>query len=132
MLSPHAQLAEEGYDPQFHTNVTGKSDLLVPRLAESSPRLGHWYLTKLLVPIMIETAGHSPPKSVRVVHVSSVAHYLARNKLLDFESFKGGPQRDKYTTADLYAQSKSVRRVNDPTCLKGELTCATGNHRDVK
>ncbi|KAF9454693.1 NAD(P)-binding protein [Macrolepiota fuliginosa MF-IS2] len=88
MFPPHSQLAE-GYDLQFHTNVTG-----------------HWYLTSLLLPILLETAKHSAPKSVRVVHVASMGHYAAKSQPLDFGSFKAGPQRNKYRTDELYLQSK--------------------------
>ncbi|KAJ3567039.1 hypothetical protein NP233_g6621 [Leucocoprinus birnbaumii] len=88
MYPPHSQVAE-GYDLQFHTNVTG-----------------HWYLTKLLLPTLLETAKHSPPKSVRVVHVASLAHYFAREGGLIFGSFKDGPERQKLGRDKLYMQSK--------------------------
>jgi hypothetical protein len=109
MSPPHSQLAE-GYDLQFHTNVTGKS--IIPNLLSLFQlhlfSSGHWYLTKLLVPTLLETAKHSPPRSVRVVHVSSHAHYFVSDKGLDFGTFKTGPQRDKMSTAELYMQSKFV------------------------
>lgn len=112
MFPPHSQLAE-GYDLQFHTNVTGEL-LRFPcnqnnQLRRSFCSSGHWYLTELLVPTMIETAERSPPKSVRVVNVSSAGHYAVRSQPMDFGSFKGGPQRDKYDSAELYTQSKFVR-----------------------
>jgi len=88
MAPPHSQLAD-GYDLQFHTNV-----------------IGHFYFTKLLIPTLLETAKNSPPKSVRVIHTSSVAHYFVRSQILDFASFKDGPQRDKYNRSELYMQSK--------------------------
>lgn len=88
MFPPHSQVAE-GYDLQFHTNVTG-----------------HWYLTKLLLPTLLETAKHSPPKSVRVVHVSSLAHYGASENGLDFGTFKDGPERNKFGSHLFYMQSK--------------------------
>ncbi|EKM79457.1 hypothetical protein AGABI1DRAFT_59093 [Agaricus bisporus var. burnettii JB137-S8] len=88
MFPPHSQLSE-GYDTQFHTNVTG-----------------HWYLTTLLLPVLLETVKHSPPKSVRVVHVSSVGHYGAKAQPLNFASFKDGVVRNRYFTHELYMQSK--------------------------
>lgn len=88
MVPPYTSLAE-GYDLQFHTNV-----------------MGHWYLTKLLLPVLLEAASHSPPKSVRVVHLSSVVSYLACEGGLIFGSFKDGPERNSLSEYELYIQSK--------------------------
>ncbi|KXN88261.1 WW domain-containing oxidoreductase [Leucoagaricus sp. SymC.cos] len=66
----------------------------------------HWYLTKLFIPTLLETVKHSPPKSVRVVHVSSLGHYFVSDKGLDFGTFKDGPRRNKYNINELYMQSK--------------------------
>jgi retinol dehydrogenase-12 len=57
---------------------------------------------------MLDTVKRSPPGSVRVVHVSSSGHYLAKAQPLDFASFKGGPARNKYSSQEFYYQSKSV------------------------
>lgn len=60
---------------------------------------------------MLETAKNSPPKSIRVVHVSSVGHYAARAEPLNFATFKAGAARDKYFTQELYLQSKFVSKL---------------------
>ncbi|KAJ7041567.1 NAD-P-binding protein [Mycena alexandri] len=85
MIPPIEQITQQGYDMQFG---------LV---------LGHFYLTKLLLPIMISTAKSSPNGKARVVNVSSGAHHFCG---LDFPSFKDGAARRKRTTHALYAQSK--------------------------
>jgi hypothetical protein len=68
---------------------------------------------------MLETAKCSPPKSVRVVHVSSAGHYVARAQPLNFASFKDGAARNKYFTQELYLQSKFVSKFNQK--LMGRL-----------
>jgi hypothetical protein len=58
---------------------------------------------------MLETVKGSPPGSVvRVIHVSSGGHYLAKAQPLDFASFKDGPARKKYSGQEFYYQSKFV------------------------
>jgi hypothetical protein len=87
--------------------VSSSSDSRISQKLTS--RIGHWYLTKLLLPTMLETVKGSPPGSaVRVVHISSAGHYTAKAQPLDFASFKGGPARNKYSNQDLYIQSKFV------------------------
>lgn len=71
--------------------------------------LGHFYLTKLLLPVLISTAKSSPDRHVRVVTTSSLGHVGSR--CLDFETFKDGPQRlraGRFGTTRLYFQSKLV------------------------
>jgi len=70
--------------------------------------VGHWYLTKLLLPILLETASHSPPRSVRIVHLSSSVSYFACEDGLVFGGFKDGPERNKLSMYELYIQSKFV------------------------
>lgn len=69
------------------------------------PPQGPFYLTKLLLPILVSTAQTTPEKKVRVVNTSSIAHVL---RSLDFATFKDGPKRRKMYTDMLYAQSKYV------------------------
>lgn len=76
----------DGYDLQFGTNV-----------------LGHYYFTKLLLPILTSTARAIPEGKVRVVNVSSCAHLFGG---LDFNTFKDGPARKKCSRVILYNQSK--------------------------
>jgi len=86
MWPPHELLTADGYDLQFGTNV-----------------LGHFYFTKLLLPILISTAKSSPDGHVRVVNSSSMGHIQGR---LDFNTFRDGPARKRTNTYALYYQSK--------------------------
>ncbi|MDV2583596.1 hypothetical protein RYX53_15650, partial [Alkalibacillus haloalkaliphilus] len=63
---------------------------------------GHFYLTKLLLPVLLSTArGQTKP---RIVNVSSSGHYLAGSQPLDFNTFKCGPARQKRMTEEMYIQ----------------------------
>jgi hypothetical protein len=71
---------------------------------------GHFYLTKLLLPILISTAKKSPDGKARVVNTSSSGHVTC--KKLNFNTFKDGPARKKERSfPDLYGQSKLVRSL---------------------
>ncbi|KAJ6453258.1 NAD-P-binding protein [Mycena vitilis] len=85
MIPPIDQTTRQGYDLQFG---------LV---------LGHFYLTKLLLPIMQATAQLTPGGKARIINVSSAAHHFTG---LDFATFMDGPARRKCSTHKLYAQSK--------------------------
>ncbi|KAF8231776.1 NAD(P)-binding protein [Tricholoma matsutake] len=88
MLPPIEKVTAQGYDLQFGTNV-----------------LGHFYLTKLLMPLLLSGAKSSPDGKSRVVNVSSVGHIMASN--LDFNTFKDGPARRRPSVRSLlYGQSK--------------------------
>ena len=91
MVPPVEMVTTDGYDLQFGTNV-----------------LGHFYLTTLLLPLMIESAKYSPDRKVRIVNTSSSAHLLYT---LDSETFKDGPKRKKMHSLTLYSQSKFVSKV---------------------
>jgi len=82
----------DGYDLQFGTNV-----------------LGHFYFTKLLLPILTATGKSSPDGRARIVNTSSLTSYLCWS--LNFNTFKDGPARRKYGTRSLYAQSKYANIV---------------------
>ncbi|GLB38370.1 putative NAD-P-binding protein [Lyophyllum shimeji] len=86
MTPPLEQVTADGYDLQMGTNV-----------------LGHFYLTKLLLPTLLSTAEASPEKHVRVVTTSSMLHLLGS---LNFDTFKDGPARRKLSPMKLYSQSK--------------------------
>ncbi|KAJ6598269.1 NAD(P)-binding protein [Mycena vulgaris] len=89
MVPPIEEATPSGYDLTFATNV-----------------LGHFYLTKLLLPTLISTA-HT--RSVaRVVTLTSMVHYVAT---VDYCTFKDGPARLKRTPFDMYAQSKWANAV---------------------
>ncbi|TDL19930.1 NAD-P-binding protein [Rickenella mellea] len=86
MIPPVENITSQGYDLQFGTNV-----------------LGHFYLTKLLLPTLVETAKVSADGVARVVNVSSGAHHLHK---LSYDSLKDGPVRKNMSAEMLYAQSK--------------------------
>ena len=88
MHPPVDRVTDDGYDLQFGTNV-----------------LGHFYLTKLLLPILISTAKSSSEGTVRVVNTASLAHWFGN---LEFDTFKDGPKRRAKRTFWLYGQSKTV------------------------
>ncbi|KAI9571832.1 hypothetical protein HD554DRAFT_2069727 [Boletus coccyginus] len=87
MQPPIDMVTDDGYDLQFGTNV-----------------LGHFYLTKLLLPTLISTARSSPEGTVRVVNTASAGHWVGK---LQFETFMDGPKRRADNTFRLYAQSKT-------------------------
>ncbi|THU91850.1 NAD(P)-binding protein [Dendrothele bispora CBS 962.96] len=80
MMTPKDELSPQGYDLQFATNV-----------------LGHFYLTKLLLPTLLSTSQQSTEK-VRVISVGSLQVRLG--------SFKDTPKREEQSLMDLYCQSK--------------------------
>ncbi|KAF8130316.1 hypothetical protein EV363DRAFT_1335869 [Boletus edulis] len=84
---PIDMVTDDGYDLQFGTNV-----------------LGHFYLTKLLLPILISTAKSSPEGTVRVVNTSSQAHLFGN---LQFDTFIDSPKRRADRSFRLYSQSKT-------------------------
>jgi retinol dehydrogenase-12 len=89
MIPPIDQLTAQGYDLQFGTNV-----------------LGHFYFTKLLVPLLLAGAKSSPDGKARVVNTSSSASLFA-NKI-DYDTLGDTPARKKKGPAQLYMQSKFV------------------------
>lgn len=93
------QITKDGYDMQFGTNT-----------------LGHFFLTKLLMPTLIGTATQSDVRvDVRVIHVGSSA--ASAVKKLNFDVIKDGPARRKMTTGDLYNNSKYVRAFIHPKTI---------------
>ncbi|KAG6374110.1 NAD(P)-binding protein [Boletus reticuloceps] len=84
---PIGMVTDDGYDLQFGTHV-----------------LGHFYLTKLLLPILTSTAKSSPEGTVRIVNTTSAAQGQGK---LRFDTFMDGPKRRADNTFRLYAQSKA-------------------------
>ena len=74
-MPPVDQLTADGYDLQFGTNC-----------------LGHFYFTKLLLPLLIESAKADPVFKARVVNTSSSGHFFYT---VDFDSFRDGKRRRK-------------------------------------
>lgn len=96
MVPPIEQVTKHGHDLQFGTNV-----------------LGHFYLTLLLLPILISTAKtYSEDGHARVVNTSSVAHRFTKagkkGGPIDYATLHDGPSRLALGTQSLYMQSKSV------------------------
>ncbi|KAG5648353.1 hypothetical protein DXG03_004925 [Asterophora parasitica] len=91
MLPPVEQVTAQGYDLQFGTNF-----------------LGHFYLTKLLLPALRAGAKSSADGKARVVNTSSSGHTAGS---LDFNTFKDTPKRKKTASFSLYAQSKFANVV---------------------
>ncbi|KAJ7758297.1 NAD(P)-binding protein [Mycena metata] len=75
-------------------------------LTFASNTLGHFYLTKLLLPTLIQTSHIADP--ARIVTMTSVLHYIAT---IDYGTFKDGQMRRKRTPFDLYSQSKWANGV---------------------
>jgi len=93
MYSPIDKVTAQGYDMQFGTNV-----------------LGHFYLTKLLLPVLTDTAKKAPAKTVRIVNVSSIGHYLGAAEGIRWSTLVPGDgslkTRKKLGPVRLFGQSK--------------------------
>ncbi len=76
---------------------------------------GHFYLTKLLLPVLTATAKKAPEKSVRVVNVSSLAHYLGAPEGIRWTTLPIGHEsleaRKGLGSARLFGQSKTVSTI---------------------
>ncbi|KAF9059351.1 hypothetical protein BDP27DRAFT_1273984 [Rhodocollybia butyracea] len=98
LLPPIDDLTAQGYDLQFGTNV-----------------LGHFYLTKLLLPLLLHTvqlslAAGLPKGTVRIINTSSDSHLFVKNieyKTLDLAASNvTRKERKKLGGQGLYEQSK--------------------------
>ncbi|KAF7331018.1 NAD-P-binding protein [Mycena venus] len=87
MQPPLDQFTVQGYDLQFGTNV-----------------LGHFYFTKLLLPMLLATAKISADGRARVVNTASLGSTFAKG--LDYDTFRDSPKRHKLGSIKLYNQSK--------------------------
>ena len=85
MWPAHEQVSKDGYDLQWGTNV-----------------LGHFFLTELLMPALLEGVKTSSDKHVRVITTASSGAHL---ETIHWDSFKDGPGRKKLSTQQLYYQS---------------------------
>jgi NAD(P)-dependent dehydrogenase (short-subunit alcohol dehydrogenase family) len=76
---------------------------------------GHFYLTKLLLPALTATAKKSPDGTVRVINMSSLAHYMAASEGIRWATL--GPKTDasvarrRLGKARVFGQSKLVKRM---------------------
>ncbi|KAH9059519.1 NAD-P-binding protein [Lactarius vividus] len=93
MNTPIDHMTTQGFDMQFGTNV-----------------LGHFYLTKLLLPALTATAKKTPAGTVRVVNVSSIAHQYGPPEGIRWATLAPGNDsleaRKKLDVTKLYGQSK--------------------------
>ncbi|KAI9444096.1 NAD-P-binding protein [Lactarius indigo] len=93
MNTPVDDVTTQGYDMQFGTNV-----------------LGHFYFTKLLLPVLTVTAKQTAAGTVRVVNVSSIAHQYGLPEGIRWATLASGKDslgaRKGLDPAKLYGQSK--------------------------
>lgn len=90
MMSPVEEVTKDGYDLQFGTNV-----------------LGHFYFTKLLLPVLLSTS--TAAGSARIVTLASNAGSSVSG--IKYDTLKDGPARIKFGTISLYNQSKFANIV---------------------
>ena len=82
-----ASLTQDGYETQFGVNY-----------------VGHAMFTQLLLPLMLQTAATAPPKTVRIVNLSSVAHARSVANGLALAEVK--TDMSAHHSASRYGQSK--------------------------
>jgi NAD(P)-dependent dehydrogenase (short-subunit alcohol dehydrogenase family) len=77
---------------------------------------GHFYFTKLLIPVLTATAKKTPAGTVRVVNVSSLGHHYGPPEGISWATLAPGNDslaaRKKLGVTKLYGQSKLVRCTN--------------------
>ena len=92
--------------------VRSEANLTKPDHVLKHLMAGHFYLTKLLLPLLTATAKKSPAKTVRVINVSSLGHYLGAPEGIRWTTIVPGTEsleaRKKLGKARLYGQSKTV------------------------
>jgi hypothetical protein len=93
---------------------------------------GHFYLTKLLLPVLKATAKNSPAGTVRVVNMSSIAHYMSASEGIRWSTLGPGTEaaaaRKKLGMARLYGQSKLVKLHNSYVDGWRFLICGKGQY----
>ncbi|KAH9840260.1 uncharacterized protein C8Q71DRAFT_702658 [Rhodofomes roseus] len=91
-------VTDDGYDMTFGTNV-----------------IGHFLLTKLLLPALLAGKATSSDRFSRVIWLSSYASYLST---LSYDTFKEGPARRKAGYGMMYFQSKFANVVLAHECAR--------------
>jgi len=95
--------------PTIWNERTGYGTIsLVQRCLSTCLSTGHFYFTKLLLPMLTATAKTSPDGKTRVVNTSSIMNQFSN---INYDTLKDGPERKKLSTQRLYAQSKFVRQM---------------------
>lgn len=114
---------------QFGTNVLGMIQINFPVIFASPIEFpGHFYLTKLLLPVLTATAKKNPAGTVRVVNLASITHHYGVSEGIKWSTV--GPGDDALATGrklgatTLYNQSKLVRYTDSrrPPCAHFFLT----------
>lgn len=107
-----------GKEQELHTlyNNDGVSSTSTPMTAQGheilfgTNVLAHFYLTKLLLPLLTATAKKSSPGTVRVINVSSISHYMAAAEGIRWSTLGSGEEarvaRSKLGSTRLNGQSK--------------------------
>jgi len=88
ILQSPVELTPQGHEMQFGVNV-----------------LGHFYFTKLLLPLLTETAERTGEPG-RIMHFSSITARVGLWGLEDFDTLKAGPALNAMGGVGRYAQSK--------------------------
>ena len=119
MYSPIDHVTTQGFDLQFGTNVLGGVQTNFANryhLLTYIERAGHFYFTKLLIPVLTGTAKKTPAGTVRVVNVSSIGHHYGPPEGISWATLAPGNDsleaRKKIGVTKLYGQSKLVRCTN--------------------
>lgn len=93
---------------------------------------GHFYLTKLLLPLLTATAKNSPPGSVRVVNVSSIGHHTAPSEGIQWSTLSPGEDYlavgKKLGETTLYNQSKLVMRQVSSNTIRSLIYSSIGQY----
>ncbi|KZV90299.1 NAD(P)-binding protein [Exidia glandulosa HHB12029] len=112
--SPIDELTAQDYDLQFGTNV-----------------LGHFYFTKLLLPVLFQTYDANPSDKPRVVTNSGTIHKTFPK--IDYETLRDSKKRRKLTPNQIYSQSKfgNVLLANELARRYGDKIVATSLHPGV-
>ncbi|KAH7094063.1 NAD(P)-binding protein [Auriculariales sp. MPI-PUGE-AT-0066] len=92
MATPINKLSADGFDLQFGTNT-----------------LGHFYLTQLLMPILLKTSAINPNDKPRVITTS--AGMFRMYPQINYSTLRDGPARRKLSPLQLYAQSKTANII---------------------
>lgn len=115
MSCPIDMISKDGYDLQFGTNV-----------------IGHFYFTKLLLPILQHTSASSPTgEKARIVTTSGSIYKLYPR--INHDTLRDGPARRKLSTTRLYAQSKfgNILVTNELARRYGDSVVAISLHPGV-
>lgn len=67
---------------------------------------GHFYLTQLLVPVLLAGSSHSTDGYARVINMASSGHSCVSG--IDYDTLRDGPKRRKLGAHKLQYQSKFV------------------------